>query len=106
MTTATSGLGFAPGTKESALYGSREHICTPEDCPPDGRYYVSCIDDDGRSFLMAGPYRTHGDALADERKACHIASGIDGRAWFMAWGTSHMREGELRQGVLNKHGKM
>ena len=100
----TSGLGFAPGTKQDALYGTREHICTPEDCPPSGGYYVSCIDDNGNVFLMAGPYRTHGAALADERKASMIASDIDGRAWFMAWGTCHKDSTEL--GILNRHGKM
>jgi hypothetical protein len=61
------------------------------------------VDDNGNVFLMAGPYRTHGQALADENKACKIASDIDGRAWFMRWGTSRVREGELRAGVLNKH---
>ena len=98
---ATSGLGFAAGTKQDALYGNREHICTPEDCPPQGGYYVSCIDDNGNVFLMAGPYRTHGEALADKRKACLKASDIDGRAWFMAWGTCHKDSTE--PGVLNKH---
>jgi hypothetical protein len=97
----SSGLGFAPGTKQEALYGqSGEHICTPEDCPPIGEYYVSCIDDDGRVFLMAGPYRTHGLALADERRVCLKASDVDGRAWFMAWGTC--RKDSREPGVLNK----
>lgn len=97
-------LGMAAGSKQDALYGNREHVCTPEDCPPNGGYYVSCIDDNGRVFLMAGPYRTHGAALADKNKACTIASDIDGRAWFMAWGTCHKDSTEL--GVLNKHNLM
>jgi hypothetical protein len=100
-----SGLGFALGTLQTALHDNREHICTPEDCPPMGGYYVSCVDDNGNVFLMAGPYRTHGQALADESKACKIASDIDGRAWFYSWGTSRVRAGdnELKPGVLNKH---
>ena len=53
---------------------------------------------------MAGPYRTHGQALADERKVTLIASDIDGRAWFMAWGTVHKDSTEL--GILNRHGKI
>jgi len=97
----SSGLGFAPGSKAQALTDNREHVCTPEDCPPVGGYYVSCIDDNGRVFLMAGPYRTHGAALADERKVCLKASDIDGRAWFMAWGTC--RKDSSEPGVLNKH---
>ncbi|HXN71505.1 MAG TPA: hypothetical protein VN861_03015 [Candidatus Acidoferrales bacterium] len=104
MSSTTSGLGFAPTDKQTALRDDREHVCTPEDCPPDGRYYVSCIDDGGKVFLMAGPYRTHGEALAAERRVCQVASDVDGRAWFMAWGTCHKREGEeLSAGVLNKH---
>lgn len=102
--TLTSGLGFQPSTKADALHGNREHVCTPEDCPANGGYYVSCIDDNGNVFLMAGPYRTHGAALADERKACKIASDIDGRAWFMAWGTCHKESSE--PGVLNRHNLM
>lgn len=101
----TSGLGFAPAAMPEALKDNGLHVCTPEDCPPDGRYYVSCIDDNGRYFLMAGPYRTHGEALAAERNACSIASNVDGRAWFMSWGTSHLKDGqELKPGVLNRHG--
>lgn len=53
MTTA-SGLGFQPGTLQTALRDNREHVCTPEDCPPCGGYYVSCVDDNGNVFLMAG----------------------------------------------------
>jgi len=103
---SASGLGFAPTDKQTALTDTREHVCTPEDCPAVGGYYVSCIDDNGRVFLMAGPYRTHGAALADERRACKVASDIDGRAWFMAWGTVHKNgnPAELAAGVLNKHG--
>ena len=99
----SSGLGFAPGSLQSAITDNKEHICTPEDCPPVGGYYVSCVDDCGKVFLMAGPYRTHGLALADERKATLIASDVDGRAWFYRWGTSRVREGELKPGVLNRH---
>ena len=102
MTASGSGLGFAPTDKQTALRDNREHICTPEDCPPTGGYYVSCIDDNGNVFLMAGPYRTHGAALADERRVCLKASDVDGRAWFMAWGTC--RKDSTEPGVLNKHG--
>ena len=98
-------LEMAPRTKERALTDHSEHICTPEDCPADGRYYVSCIDDNGNVFLMAGPYRSHGMALADVNKACIIASDIDGRAWFMAWGTVH-HKGDLQPGRLNKFGRL
>jgi len=98
-----SGLGFQPGTLQDALHDNREHVCTPEDCPPVGGYYVSCVDDNGNVFLMAGPYKSHGAALADERKATMAASDVDGRAWFYSWGTSRVRDGEFKPGVLNKH---
>lgn len=101
---STSGLGFAPGSKQDALRDTREHVCTPEDCPPSGGYYVSCINDNGQAFLIAGPYRTHGTALAAEREACKVASDVDGRAWFMAWGTC--RKDSNEPGVLNRHGMM
>lgn len=97
----SANLGFAPTDKATALRASGEHVCTPEDCPPIGGYYISCIDDNGNVFLMAGLYRTHGAALADENKACKIASDVDGRAWFMSWGTCH--KDSTAPGVLNKH---
>ena len=100
-----SGLGFQPGTLQDALHDNQEHVCTPEDCPPVGGYYVSCVDDNGNVFLMAGPYKSHGAALADERKATMAASDVDGRAWFYRWGTCRKTgaESELKPGVLNKH---
>ena len=51
---------------------------------------------DGHDRLPGDPPQ-----LADENKACQIASDIDGRAWFMAWGTCHKDSSE--PGVLNKH---
>ena len=99
----SSGLGFAPGSLQSAITDNKEHICTPEDCPAIGGYYVSCVDDNGNVFLMAGPYRTHGLALADERKATLIASDVDGRAWFYRWGTCRRKDEQLQPGILNKH---
>lgn len=101
----TSGLGFEPKSLQESLRDNTEHVCTPEDCPPVGGYYVSCTEA-GQVWLMAGPYRSHGEALANERKATLIASNIDGRAWFMSWGTCRVRDGELKPGKLNQIGKM
>lgn len=67
-----------------------------------GPYYVTAIDA-GRVFLMAGPYSTHPEALADVDRARDIANTHDGRAWFMAWGTSRI-EGSEKTGSLNRHG--
>lgn len=78
-----------------------EHGCMPDTCPPDGGYYVSCRD--GQDFwLMAGPYPTHLAALADVDKALQIADKCDGRAWFMSWGTAHMKDDYRKPGKLNE----
>ena len=78
-----------------------QHTCTPEICPEPGNYYVSCVD--GPSFwLMAGPYCTHADALADVNKARDIATEIDGRAWFKGWGTVNMKSECTKAGKLNE----
>lgn len=59
--------------------------------PPRKFYYVSAIDGDGpaaRKFLIAGPYPSHDDAAAKVDHVRMEADRIDGRAWFMAWGTA------------------
>jgi hypothetical protein len=78
------------------------HVCTPEDCPETGNYYVTAIDG-GQVFYMAGPYNTHAEALALVDTALNIADKHDGRAWFMSWGTSKRRDGYSEPGSLNKH---
>ncbi len=77
------------------------HKCTEKTCPPTGGYYVSAIDA-GTTYLMAGPYNTHEAALADVDKALRIADDIDGRAWFMGWGTIRMRNDYRIPGKLNE----
>lgn len=59
---------------------------TPDTDTAPGPYFVSAIDGP-RTYLMAGPYETHADALANVDKALNIAYEHDARAWFMAWGT-------------------
>ena len=81
---------------------ANDHICNEQTCPAIGGYYVSCTDA-GQVWLMAGPYQTHSEALADQDKALKIADSIDGRAWFMAWGTCRIKDGELKPGKLNQH---
>ena len=49
-------------------------------------YYVSAIDGP-KTYIIAGPYKRHADALAQVDAACRLADERDGRAWFMAWGT-------------------
>lgn len=71
---------------------------TPDTKP--GPYYVSAIDG-AKTYLMAGPYDQHADALADVDKARDIATSADGRAWFMAWGTVRRNDGATTPGRLN-----
>jgi hypothetical protein len=78
-----------------------ERGCTPESCPPDGRYYVSVIDGPAY-YLMAGPYPTHAAALADVDKVRTICVANDGKAHFMGYGTCRVKEGELKPGTLNR----
>lgn len=69
-----------------------------------GPYFVSAIDHD-KIYLMAGPYETHAEALANVDKALQVAFEHDGRAWFMAWGTVRI-EGSQRVGRLIELGLM
>jgi hypothetical protein len=70
-----------------------------------GGYYVSCIDA-GELYLMAGPYPTERLARDDKDKALEIAHKIDGRAWFMAWGTIRRKDRYRKPGRLNQLGLM
>jgi len=91
-----------PANPANTSESESRHVCTPVTCPDDGGYYVSCKD--GRQWwLMAGPYSTHAAALADVERALKIANDRDGRAWFMSWGTCHMKDTYREPGVLNKH---
>jgi len=69
-----------------------------------GAYYVSAIDGP-RTYLMAGPYDQHADALANVDRALSAANDIDPRAWFMAWGTVRYDEPQ-GSGRLNQRGVM
>jgi hypothetical protein len=78
------------------------HVCTSENCPSPGSYYVTCVDGP-RYWNMSGPYSTHAAALADVDKALKIANEHDGRAWFMSWGTTRMADELKEPGMLQKH---
>ncbi len=72
--------------------------------PRPGPYFVSAIDG-AKTYIMAGPYATHAEALAKVDPAREIAyeKSADGRSWFMRWGTCRI-EGCTRVGSLNKLG--
>ncbi len=54
-------------------------------------FYVSSIDGRKR-HLVAGPYATHAEALGLVDEVMRHADKLDGRAWFMAWGTAGTEE--------------
>lgn len=74
-------------------------------------YYVTVIRElgmrSGRKVgWLLGPYPTHDEALANVSRGRRIASEIDPRTSFDAFGTSsiEIERGELPLGVLNANG--
>lgn len=67
----------------------------------DPCFYVSVVD--GPKFaLLAGPFRSHQEALDLVRKASDEAEKHDPRAVFYAFGTVKMMNG-YRDGILNQY---
>lgn len=50
-------------------------------------FYVSVVDGD-RKALVAGPFATHEEALAQVDAERTKWNDLDPRAWFYAWGTA------------------
>ena len=66
-----------------------------------GNYYVTAHDA-GRTHPMAGPFIDgHAAALAAVRAVKDAACELDGRACFMAWGTTRVDHGYSKPGPLN-----
>ena len=63
-------------------------------------FYVSVIDGPKRA-LVAGPYRTHKEALAKVEPAKEAGAKADPWSTFYAWGTAKAPNG-YREGMLNK----
>lgn len=64
-------------------------------------YYVTAIDA-GKVHLMAGPFADHAAALAAVEPTLAWADALDGRAWFMAWGTSKLERDSLPLGARQR----
>lgn len=63
-------------------------------------YYVSVVDGP-RQSLLAGPYKTHAEALSAVEPVRNIAYDVDPKSWFYAFGTIAMKEGYTKPGILN-----
>ena len=62
-------------------------------------FYVSVVD--GPKFaLVAGPFRTHPEALSMVDPAIEVGREVDPKSHFYAWGTVKMKNGH-RKGILN-----
>lgn len=69
--------------------------------PALGHYYVSAMDE-GRTYLLLGPFACHVEALKRVGETRDYAKGGDPRAHFMAFGTVGLRGDEaLKPGRAN-----
>jgi hypothetical protein len=69
-------------------------------------YYVTIARNDGEYRLLAGPYATHEEALANVQKAKNIAIEVDrATAIWCAYGTAKVRD-YSEPGILNRRGLM
>ncbi|SNR99702.1 hypothetical protein SAMN04488503_2253 [Humidesulfovibrio mexicanus] len=89
-----------PAITESHVQAQAKAVCSLE----PGSYYISATDA-GRFFLVAGPYPTHREALANVDRAKTITEfSTEGRSYFWFWGTTRMADDYTAPGVLNRHG--
>lgn len=66
------------------------------------RFYVSVLDGP-RHNLLAGPFDTHAEALAEVERVRAVALELDAKAHFYAFGTCSVGD-YSEPGFLNKHG--
>lgn len=89
-----------PKKIESYHWGATDTSTQEPDAAP-GSYYVSIKD--GQKFgLLAGPFKTHAEALAMVDRAAAIAKEVDPWSAFAAFGTVRMAETYTKPGVLNE----
>ena len=75
---------------------------TPDTKP--GPYYITVMRDDGSVRALSGPYATHAEALALQRKATDIAQDLDCKAVWYSFGTVRMKPDFAEPGILQKLG--
>lgn len=62
-------------------------------------FYVS-IKDAGKFNVVAGPFKTHQEALDKVDIAIKVGQETDPKSWFYSWGTVKIQNGH-RDGCLN-----
>ena len=82
------------------MSGSTDTIAAAGHWTDSPCYYVSARDA-GRYSLLAGPYRTHDEALGMVDRCRDVACELDPWAWFYAFGTCRVATGR-KDGVLNE----
>jgi hypothetical protein len=86
---------------------SYQHVVEDMGQVPDnepGDYFVSA-QDDGRFWLVSGPYvNDHAAALADVETCRSLCESHDSRAVWMAFGTCRLAVNSGTLGILQRHG--
>lgn len=97
---------YRTGPKTISSYVHTNVERTYVECDPrPGNYYVSVIDQ-GRRALLAGPWPTHAEALAQVDAVRVKACELDPRGCWYAFGTARLPDDDsvpIRYGSLNKH---
>jgi hypothetical protein len=70
--------------------------------PRGANYYVTVMDG-GQVDVLAGPFKTHPEALALVDMAEHLTIQMDRKAWFYSYGTAAFAADYREPGKLNKH---
>ena len=63
-------------------------------------FYVSVVDEP-KFAVVAGPFRTHPEALNMVEPAIEVGRKVDPKSHFYTWGTVKMKDGH-QEGILNE----
>lgn len=98
-------LGQSTSRQGNVDYSRRSGIetCTCGAHHPYGANYYVSVQDSGREMLLAGPFKTHAEAMAAVKRTTEVAHQRDPRSHFYAFGTVAMRHSYTKPGILNSH---
>lgn len=66
----------------------------------DKNFYVSVVDG-SRYRLLRGPFKTHTEALERVEETRRLATELDPKSWFYAFGTVGVKDWD-KPGILNE----